>query len=276
VSRTSGALAALKAVPGGARYTPAPQSGGWGQISPVAANAQFGNPYAANMGYGPFLPRPSRTFTDGAFGPMGPIQPMPVDVPPPGGEFPDPRWWQYRVGWNLPTLPRTEGLSLASFDQLRIIAEKYSVARKCIELRKEEIRGLEWEIQLTTQAAKAYQGDRHAMRGFGERAAEATRFFRNPDPDYWNFSSFLDAVLEEVFVYDALCLIMRPKYGKGLGRGLLGSDLDSMRLVSGMTIRPLLDMHGGKPAPPAPAYLPAVPVRRSPQRLPDHHRRQRH
>jgi len=254
VSRTSGALAALKAVPGGARYTPAPQSGGWGAISPVAANAQFGNPYAAQYGYGPFLPRPSRTFTDGAFGPMAPIQPAPVDEPPPGGQFPDPRWWQYPVGWNLPTQPGAEGLKLASFQQLYTLASKYSVARACIELRKEEIRSLEWEIQLTTQAAKAYQGDAKAMRDFGERAAEATRFFRNPDPDFWNFGSFIDAVLEEIFVYDALALVFRPKYGKGLGRGLLGSDLDSIRLVSGPTVRPLLDMHGGRPRPPAPAY----------------------
>ena len=65
------------------------------------------------------------------------------------------------------------------------------------------------------------------MRDFGERAAEATRFFKHPDPDYWNFSSFLKALLEEILVYDALSLVFRPKYGKGLGRGLLGSDLDS-------------------------------------------------
>ena len=69
MSRTSGVLAAMKAVPGGARHTPAPQSGGWGSINQVAANAMWGNPQSQS-GYGPFLPRPSQTFTDGAFGPM--------------------------------------------------------------------------------------------------------------------------------------------------------------------------------------------------------------
>jgi hypothetical protein len=103
------------------------------------------------------------------------------------------------------------------------------------------------------------------MRDFGERAALATRFFKHPDPNYWSFSTWLDALLEEIFVYDALTLIFRPKYGKGLGRGLLGSDLDSIRLISGTTVRPLLDMHGGKPAPPAPAYLAAVPLWRPPE-----------
>ena len=72
---------------------------------------------------------------------MSPIQPVPVDEPPPGGQFPDPRWWQYRTGWNLPTQPGSEGLKLASFDQLYTLANRYSVARACIELRKEEIRG---------------------------------------------------------------------------------------------------------------------------------------
>jgi 8-oxo-dGTP pyrophosphatase MutT (NUDIX family) len=253
VSRASGVLAAMKAVPGGARHTPAPQSGGFGAISPVAANALYGNPYSQS-GYGPFLPRPSRTFTDGAFGPMSPIQPVPVDEPAVPGGFPDPRRWQYPVGWNLPTQPRSEGLSLASFQQLYTLASKYSVARQCIELRKEEIRGLEWSIELTTKAAKAYQGDHKAMRDFGERAAQATKFFKHPDPEYWNFSSFLDALLEEIFTFDALSLIFRPKYGRGLGRGLLGSDLDSLNLISGTTVRPLLNMLGGKPRPPAPAY----------------------
>ena len=84
MTRTSGVLAALKAVPGGARHTPAPQSGGRGAINSVAANAMYGNPNAMS-GYGPFLPRPSSVFTDGAFGPMSPIQPTPVDEPPPGG-----------------------------------------------------------------------------------------------------------------------------------------------------------------------------------------------
>jgi 8-oxo-dGTP pyrophosphatase MutT (NUDIX family) len=252
MSRASGVLAAMKAVPGGARYTPAPSAGGWGGWNQVASNAMYGTPWQSS--YGPFLPRPSQVFTDGAFGPMSPIQPVPVDQPAIPGGFPGPRWWQYQVGWNLPTLPGAEGLKLASFDQLRTIAERYSVARRCIELRKDEIAGLEWEIALTKHAAKAYQGDRHAMRDFGERAAAATRFFRHPDPDFFRFQDWFKAILEQVLVFDALSLVFRPKYGRGLGRGLLGSDLDSIRLVDGETIRPLLDMHGGKPAPPAPAY----------------------
>ena len=57
-------------------------------------------------------------------------------------------------------------------------------------------------------------------------------------------------------------MLMRPKWAKGLGRGLCGSDLDCFELVDGATIRPLLDLHGGVPRPPAPAwqqYLKSVP-----------------
>jgi 8-oxo-dGTP pyrophosphatase MutT (NUDIX family) len=238
--------AAIKSIPGGSRA---------GSLAPVATQMlqqNTSNSYANS--YGPFLPRPSRVFTDGAFGPMSPINPIPVDENPPGAAFPDPRLFEYRVGWNLPTPPGTEGLKLASFDQLNTLSKKYSVARQCIELRKDEILGLEWSIELTTDAAKAYQGDRKAMRDFGERKMLAMKFFKRPDPDYWSFHSWMEAFLEEIFVYDALSLVFRPKYGSGLGRGLLGSDLDHIKLVSGPTIRPLLNMHGGTPHPPSPAY----------------------
>lgn len=246
--------AAMKAVPG-TRGSIAPQANGLGRISPVASEMYFNNPYRNT--YGPFLPRQPDVFSDGAFGPMPPIQPVPVDQPPAGGMFPDPRWWQYTQGWNLPTPPGTEGLKLASFDQLKTLSEKYSVARACISLRIDEVLGLGWEIGLTKEAAKAYQGDHHANRDAGERIGQLTKFFRRPDPDYLTFNSFMAACLEEVFVYDALALIMRPKFGEVFGmkgRGLLGSGLDSLRLVSGPTIRPLLNLHGGHPEPPNPAF----------------------
>ena len=54
---------------------------------------------------------------------MSPIQPVPVDQPAVPGGFPDPRLWQYPVGWNLPTQPGTEGFKLASFAQLATIAQ---------------------------------------------------------------------------------------------------------------------------------------------------------
>ena len=61
-------LRAARAVPGGARPTPPPQGAniGIGQISPLAANLDEQAGYTSS--YGPFLPRPSRTFTKGRSG----------------------------------------------------------------------------------------------------------------------------------------------------------------------------------------------------------------
>ena len=253
MARPAAIVQALKANPG---RSFAPSTPGMSRISPALAEMMTpGGSYSA--AYGQFLPRPSQVFTDGAFAPASPIYPTPVDQPVYPGGMPGPRWWEYRVGWNLPTPPGTEGLKLASFQTLKTLSEKSSVARSCLEIRMEEIRALEWDITLTTDAAKAYQGDYKAMRDFGERKAQAKKFFRRPDPDFWNFDSFLNAFLEEIFVYDALSLIFRPKFGAAFGmggNGLLGSSLDSMRLVSGPTIRPLLDLHGATPRGDAPAY----------------------
>ena len=92
------------------------------------------------------------------------------------------------------------------------------------------------------------------MRDFGERRAKAMRFFKKPDPNYFDFTSWLSAMIEQVLSIDALSLYMCPKKGTGQRQGLLGSDLDSLWCIDGETIRPLLALHGGMPMPPAPAY----------------------
>ena len=90
-------------MPGGARPTPAPQGSNtgpyFGQISPLAAELANEPGYASAYRNGPFLPRPARQFTEGAFGPFSPILPVPVDAPPPGADLPLPRRFQYPVGY---------------------------------------------------------------------------------------------------------------------------------------------------------------------------------
>ena len=174
----------------------------------------------------------------------------------------DPRRFDYPVGFNLPSIPGNDGFKLASFPTLSTISRLYSIARTCIERRKNAIAGLEWDIVPTKEAAKAYQNDDGAYRDFGERRARAVKFFDRPDPDYDDFGSFLSAALEQVFTYDALSIVMRPKRGAGLRRGVLGSDLDSLQVIDGSTVRPLLSLSGGRPRPPAPGfqqYLAGIP-----------------
>jgi len=257
--------ASIPSAPGGARPTPAPQgsipyNGGRGQNAPSIGQfsplaAQLANEGGYARSYGPFLPRPTESFTAGAFGPFSPILPVPVDSPPPEFERPEPRRWEYTVGWNLPTgQPGNEGLRLTNFETMRRLADIYSVARACIEYRKNQIRGVQWDIVPTPAAAKAYQGSPAQMADFGKRQAKATKFFNRPDPNYFSYSLWLSAVLEDIYVYDALSILIRPVWGKRQGKGVLGSDLDSLMLLTGSTIRPLVDLHGGIPRPPAVGY----------------------
>jgi hypothetical protein len=253
-------ISSVKAIPGGARPSPAtqglsqaPYAGNYsplaGQLDSGSSNGSWTNAYRGT------LPRPPRDFTDGAFGPFSPILPVPVDAPPEGSDFAEARRYEYQVGWNLPTgQPGSEGIKLVDFNTLRSLADLYSVARACIQLRKSEIIGLEWDVMPTRDASKAMHNSHAKMKDFGERRAEAIRFFRRPDPEYFTWNSFMDALLEEVLVFDALSLVVRKKWGRGQRKGLLGSDLDCLELINGATIRPLVDLHGATPRPPAPGY----------------------
>ena len=231
-------------------------SGGYGSSASAMASAYGGQGWAHAYGQAaPGLPRPPEIFTNGAFGPQNPILPVPINEPPEGSDFSEPRLFENMVGWNLPVgQPGAEGIKLADFATLKTLADLYSVARACIQLRKNEIRGIEWDILPTRDASKAMRGAPNLARSFGARRSEAVKFFKRPDPDFFNWASFLDALCEEVFVYDALSILIRPKWARGRGAGLLGSDLDSLSLLSGPTIRPLLGLHAERPRPPAPAY----------------------
>lgn len=232
---------------GGFGGTPATITNG---ISPlVASYDQWTNGRPA----GPGLPREFSQFLAGSFGPLQPITPVPVDVPPPGEERAEPRRWQYQVGWNMPIgQPGNEGLKLASFANLRTVADAYSVARACIQVRSQEILGLGWEIGPTKEAEKKMRGDHKARQDFDERRAAMKKFWRRPDHNYFSFSSWLNAVLEDILAVDALSLYLHPS--RRPGKGILGSDLAALAVLDGTTIRPLLDVQGAKPIPPNPAY----------------------
>lgn len=223
----------------------APAQGGFSAVNGVAG---YGN-----WTHGTALPRQPQEFLNGAFGPLMPMNPVPLDQPDPGTERPDPRRTQYPVGWNMPIgAPGNEGLKLASFANLRTVADTYSVARACIEIRIKEILGLEWDITPTKEAEKKMRGDKEAHREFGERRAKALKFFKKPDPNYNTFQSWMNSVLEDVFVIDAMSLFLHPSRKKG--KGLLGTNLAALDVIDGSTVRPLLDLRGGKPLPPNAAY----------------------
>jgi len=164
-----------------------------------------------------------------------------------------PRRWQYPVGFNLPVgVPGTEGLKLASFSMLRTWREGLNLVGACISVRKQEILGLGWDIVPTEMAEKSMKNDRAAHEDFHARRMEALAFFKRPDPNYTGFQSWLSALLEDLFVTDAIALYLHPT--RLPGRGPFGSDIAALDLIDGTTIKPLVNIRGSIPRPPAPAY----------------------
>ena len=232
---------------------------GAGVQGPLPSNYAAGgvmsqyNEWNFGISYGNGLERPWTDFLSGAFGPLAPIQPMGIDAPQTESGRPEPRRMQYPVAWNMPMgQPGSEGLKLVSFANLRAYADMYSVVRACIQVRKEEILGLDWDIVPTDVAARNMRNDSDAHEDFQDRRQEALKFFKRPDPNYHDFSGWMSAVLEDVFVVDALSLYIHPP--RLDGKGLFGSNLAALEVLDGTTIRPLLDIRGGTPRPPSPAY----------------------
>ena len=217
----------------------------------VAQWQQEMNGYRVNAA----LPRDPMEFLAGTFTPLTPIEPVGINIADTDDEDgrPAPRQREMPPGWNMPVgVPGSEGFKLASFGTLRTYADVYSVARSCIQLRKNEVRGLEWDIMPTPEAEKRMRGDRKAHRDFAERKAIVIKFFRKPDPDYTAFGSYIDASMEEMLVTDALSLFLHPTRKKG--GGPFGKGLAALELISGSTIRPLVNARGGRVTPPNPGY----------------------
>ena len=218
-------------------------------ISPLVGS--YGQ-WVAGRQLAPGLPRPMSDFLAGAFGPLSPITPMPIDTPEDSGRA-GPRRLQYPVGWNLPVgQPGTEGYKLAPFSVLYKYADIYSVGRACINIRRDEMAGLSWDIGATADAQAVTKGDKGAVKDQRERAQKIVKWFKKIDSNYYGFQNWFTACLEQQIVIDALSLYLAPT--RVNGKGLFGSDLAEAQLLDGSTIRPLYDLSGAKPRPPAPAY----------------------
>src|SRR5437588_2489169 len=235
----------------GSRATAVSQGGAsYGGLSPLALQyQQSGYQSGGNVG----LPRDPHRFLTGQFGPQEPIHPSGIDEPEAGADRPAPRRWEYNVGWNLPTgTPGTEGLKIATFATLRSFADLYSVVRATIQMCIQEVVSTDWDIVPTKEAELAMHGNQSAQDDFARRRAEALKFWYQPDLQYPTWTSWMKALLEDLFVLDAPSLYLHPTRAKG--HGPFGSNLASLDILDGSTIRPLLDTRGGTPKPPNSAY----------------------
>jgi len=160
----------------------------------------------------------------GLFGPGSPILPIRPEE--------EPRIFQYQPGINLVTIPRA-GFGLIPFSTLRALAATCWQIRLNIELIKREIRALDWEIGAAMDkdpAADSYAAEIDQTKEYFEHMS-----------GYKSFDAFLNAMIEEIFVTDALTLWPED-------------NMADVSLVDGTTIRPLLDFRGRIPTPPIPGY----------------------
>jgi len=187
-----------------------------------------------------------------AFSPGNPLTPVPINAVRPDTGRPEPRAYEYPVSVNLP------GFSdrLVPWRTLRDAADGISMFRKCIEVRKNEVATLEWDIVISERAV-----ERELKRAGGTARADLQQQMQQRlEPeigrmvDFWeepdrrnglDWIAWAKKALEERLVLDALAIYPRRTYG---------GDVYSLEILDGSTIKPLLDEYGGRPLPPHAAY----------------------
>lgn len=212
-----------------------------GSAQNVAAQAMALTRYTTNTVLGRALPRPDEFFQTGVFTPNTPSPSWPVDFQREGQVGgPDPRIWQYPVGWNLPTGPRT--FEPVSFATLRMCAHQVEPVRAAINLIKNELFNADYTIQVNDPNLARQEGRDYKK----DAKKKIMAFFRNPDfIRGQSFRAWGQLLMEEVLVTDALSIY--PRY-------TLGGDLAALQILDGSTIKPLVDLQGGRPLSPLPAY----------------------
>lgn len=144
-----------------------------------------------------------------------------------------PRAWDFPTGYNLKGRADRDGR--LSFTLLKSLIDSYDVASMCINHRIDDIRSLAWNVR----AADWVEQD------IPQEIARARAALKKPD-GVNTFRSWLSMFLQDVLRYDAGTLHRRRN---------MGGQVIGLEVVSGVTIAPVLDYYGRRPAAPAPAYV---------------------
>lgn len=157
--------------------------------------------------------------TQGAW--FGPGNPMPPAAQQAAG-----RQWDYQTGYNYNSnTPRYN--EPVTYWMMRNLADSYDLLRVIIEKRKDELENLDWTIQPRKGAGKGHAKDADAVLEF-------LQF-----PDQINpFHTWFRAIVEDMLVCDAACILRRNTRGGGLF---------ALELMDGATIIPLIDETGRLP-----------------------------
>ena len=159
---------------------------------------------------------------------------------------PDPRRYEFLVAQNINLFENR----LVPFKTLRVAADQIDILRRCIEVRKAKITGLDWDIVLSSSATErivAESGGNHlramndARTKFAPEIARLRAFWETPDPaNGLTFVDWLSMAIEELDVLDALAIWPQMK---------ANGDIRGLQILDGSTIKPLLDDRGMRPDP---------------------------
>jgi len=207
----------------------------------------------ANQMYqvGVFEPLPRNPFLSSVpFGPSNPLIPSAINQVNEDGKT-EPRRWEYPVAWNIFVTEQR----LVPWKVLRVAADQIDIIRRCVEVSKSKISGLDWDIVFSEAASEMVSGTsakdhvqamQEARDKFSEDIARMRNFWTTPDRiNGLSFKDWLTMVLEEVIVLDALAIYPHPD---------MKGELHSLEILDGSTIKPLLDDRGMRPQNPFPAY----------------------
>lgn len=209
------------------------------------------NAGAIGQSYGSSNPLPRNPWLSMVpFGPGTPITPGAINPLREDGR-PDPRRYEYQVAQNI----NVTETRFVPFKTLRASADQIDILRRCIEVIKGKVTGLEWDIVLGQDAmekVKQESGTDHiramaqARDKFNDEISRVRTFWENPDKaNGLTFTDWLMVALEEILVIDALAIWPQKT---------VGGDLFGLQILDGSTIKPLLDDRGMRPMPPNAAY----------------------
>ena len=202
--------------------------------------------------YGNTNPLPRAPFSASVpFGPGMPITPGAINPVNPETGRPEPRRYEYQVAQNI----NVTETRLIPFKTLRAAADQIDILRRCIEVTKSKLTGLDWDITLGTDASEkiaAEAGGDHvramakAREKYTDEINRVREFWENPDKaNGLTFSDWLMIAAEEILVIDAWATYPLKT---------VGGDLYAFQILDGSTIKPLIDDRGMRPMSPNAAF----------------------
>jgi hypothetical protein len=221
------------------------------KASPIAIPEHMMN-QSQNTSYGNTVGLPREpNLGNVPFAPGVPILPGAINPVREDGR-PNPRRYEFQVAQNINITPTR----LVPFGTLRSAADQIDILRRCVEVIKQKMIGLDWDIVLGEDAVEkvmAETGEKSNLRAmqiakdkYSDDINRMRQFWKQPDvSNGLLFADWLNMALEEVLVLDAWAV---------WPQSTVGGEVLGLQILDGSTIKPLIDDRGMRPAPPTAAF----------------------